>query len=341
MEDDSPPPTQVVNYPTPQSAGSATAESSAAALQAFKDALNSGVYKQYAQQQTDIQRDNAPQLSQIQLDNTKLFGPQIISATTDLLKKADPTRFQLQQNVEQKALDDLALGGNLSPEEERAARQDAASAYERKGIRTSVPAAIGEVQQLNAARGAKEQQRLVNAQSVLAGQQANNIFAGANMANGLAPAGTQNTSALLGQLSPSASNILGYTQNMFGQQSANVTAQNNAAINQYQFGVTNSSNPFLTGVGVVSGIAGNVMGGMAGCWVAIEIFGKDHEITLTVRRFVKRHLGDNSKVGEFMRAYMERGIEWAEAVKNDLELRAKAKDFWSQLYQLARKEELV
>jgi hypothetical protein len=338
MQDDTPPPTQVINYPTPQSAGQATQESSAAALQAFKDALNSGVYGQYAQQQTDIQKAQAPQLSQSQLDNTKLFGPQIISATTDLLKQADPTRFQLQKSVEEKALSDLGLGGALSPEEERAARQDAASAYERKGIRTSVPAALGEVQQLNAARSAKEQQRLVNAQSVLSGQQANSIFAGANMGNNLAPAGTQNTSALLGQLSPSAQGILGYTQNMFGQQSQNVSAQNNLGVNQYQFGIKNASNPFLEGIGVASGVAGNIMGGMAMCWVAEEIFGKNDVKTLTVRAWGMKHLKDASKLGEFMRDYLERGRDWAQAVKEDFELQEKARVFWTNLYNLARKE---
>jgi hypothetical protein len=341
MEDEPPPPPSqtVINYPTPQSAGEAAKESGAASLQTFKDALSSGVYGDYAQQLTDIQRKQAPQLSQIQLDQTKVFGPQIISATTDLLKQADPTRFELQKTLTQQTLDDLKLKGQLSPEEQRQVQQDMRAAYEAKGIRTSVPAAIGEVSQLNMASFQKDQQRKQNAAAVLAGQQPNSIFSAAGMGNALAPSQTQNVGGLAGQFSPNANAIMGYQQNMFNQMSQNAMGQANLANNQWQFNVQNSSNPFLTGLGVASGVAGTVGSIMSGgCWVAEELYGKDHEKTLTVRRYVHKHKNDNSKLGEFMRAYIERGLEWAQEIKSDLNLRELARKAWDELFVIARKE---
>lgn len=255
-----PPPQTTINYPAAQSAGDAAKESSAASLQAFKDALASGVYGDYAQQLTDIQAKQAPQLAQQQLDQTKLFGPQIIAATTDLLKQADPTRFAIQQTLSQKALDDLKSGGNLTPQETEQAQQDARAAYEAKGIRTSIPAALGEVGALNQLRSQKEQQRFINASSVLAGQQPSSIFGAAGQANSLAPTQTQSVNGIANNFSPNATALLNYQQNQFGQLSQNAAGQAQFGNNQYQFGIQNSTNPFMTGVGVVGGLAATAAG---------------------------------------------------------------------------------
>jgi hypothetical protein len=147
---------------------------------------------------------------------------------------AGPT--SIEQNLYDRAASDLALGSTLNPEEERAASQQATSAYAMRGLGTGAGAASADLLNRYQYGQARLQQRLGNAQA-----------ANQTMEQGIQ--GRQNT----------AQGLLGNTANLYGQAGG---AYQNAA--QLGFGGANALvnlDPYQralgTGVQLGSGILAN------------------------------------------------------------------------------------
>jgi hypothetical protein len=328
----------VINAPAPltQTAG----EAAQAQVDAFQKLIP--LLPQYAQTQTDIMQAQAPQMSAINLQNQKEYGPQLIQAALDNLKIADPTGLAVRNELGKKALAGLGADqyGKLSPEEQRQAEQDLRAGQVARGGGTASSDAIAEAIQKYNLGTQKQQLQLSNAGSFLNGSTPQAQFGNLNQAGQTAQTRSQDTSGFSAGLFPSTNSLISNQASNYGTYAGFANGMNN-----YNLGVANynqqySSNPFLTGVGVASGIAGNIMGGMAGCWVAEELYGKQDIKTLTVRAYVKKHLMDNSEIGEFCRRYITNGVQWAKDIQHDMNLREKARELWDHLFNVAKQEAL-
>lgn len=264
MDDEAPPPPPAPVIINPPATSTETAlDAAKGSAEGFKYILDQGLLPKYAQQLTDIQRDQAGQMSQINIDQQKLFGPQLVDLALANLKQSDPTGFAIRQSLGQKTLEDLNLGGALSPEETRQAQQDVRAGQMSRGVGTGFSDAIDESSYLNGQRFNRDQQRKSNAASFLNGQTPQASFAALNQAGQTAPVGTQNVSGAANSLFPSTNALISNQAQNYGTY-ANFTGQNNALMNnQFQYADQNTSNPFLTGLSAFGGFASNILGGMA------------------------------------------------------------------------------
>lgn len=261
MDDEPPPPPPapiVMQAPAPiQQTAKEAAMGSAEGL---KYLVDSGTLPVYAQQQTDIQRTQAPQLAQINLDTQRTYGPQLIQLALDQVKAADPTGFEIRKTLGNKTLEDLNLGGSLSPEERRAAEQQVRSSQVSRGLGTSLSDAIDETAFITGQQFNRDQQRRSNAASFLQGATPQASFAALNSASQTSPVGTQNTSGMASQMIPSTNTLVGLAGQNYGMQSANANAMNNYGMGVASYNQEYSSNPFMTGVGVVGSLAATAAG---------------------------------------------------------------------------------
>lgn len=334
-----PPPAAPTIIQSPQPLSQTASEAADAQVEAFGKLIP--LLPQYAQTLTDIQRSQAPQMSQINLQNQQQYGPQLIQAALDNLKMADPTGLAVRNEMGKKALAGLGDDqfGKLSDSERRQAEQDIRAGQVARGGGTALSDTLDEaIQKYNL--GVNTQQRqLSNAGSFLNGSTPQAQFGSLNQAGQTAQTGTQNVGGFSSGLFPSTNSLIQNQASNYGTYAGFANGMNN-----YNLGVANynqqySSNPFLTGIGVASGVAGNVMGGMmGGCWVAEELYGKDDSKTHRVRAYVKKHLEDVSKLGEFCREYLKKGIGWAKEVEESKVARAKALVFWNGLNDMAIEE---
>lgn len=74
------------------------------------------------------------------------------------------------------------------------------------------------------------------------------------------------------------------------------------------------------------------------CWVAEELYGVDDIKTHTIRAYVEKHTNDATGLGDWCRAYIEHGVEWAARIKENMSARMDALPVWEYLYNAALKE---
>lgn len=266
MDDSSPPPPPapiVIQQPPPISQSSQ--EASTAAADSLQALLQRGLLPQYAQTLTDIQKQQAPQLGQINVDTQKQFAPQLTQIALDQLKQADPTGFSIRQAEGNTILGQLSPEqfGKLSPQEKQDLEENVRSSQVARGGGTGLGDSIQEaLAKYNLGTGIQQRQ-LSNAGSFLAGTPPQASFGALNQAGQTSPVGTQNVQGIASQLFPSPNALIGQQISNFGQSSANANALNGLSNNQYQFGVNNTTNPFLTGLSFLGGLGGQVVGGLA------------------------------------------------------------------------------
>ncbi len=343
-----PPPAPIVIAP-PQAPAQTAMESAMANVDASQAILDRGILPRYAQQMTDIQAAQAPQLSEINLQQQRTYGPQLIQAAIDNLKSADPTGFAIR-----KAQGDLVLGqlgpdqfGKLSSGEQRQAEQDIRAGQVSRGGGTALSDTLDEaIQKYNLGRGLQQQQ-LSNAGSFLAGTPPQANFGALNQAGQTAPVGTQNTQGFSQGLFPTTNALISNQAQNYGTYANFAGGMNNYNLNAAKYTQDYTTNPFqenmMFGLGVAQGvgkIGGSIMGGAMGgmCWVAEELFGVDSEKTHRVRAYCMRHLNNKSPLGDFCRWYQDTGKEMAVSIQRNKGLREKARSTWELLDRMALNE---
>lgn len=350
MEDDvTPQSPEMQVLPAAPTVGQLAAEAGQAQGTAFSNAMTQ--LPQYGQMLTDVQGQQAPQFLQQYLNNQKVGGPALVGMAVDAVKQADPTGFQLRESLMQRVAGNLASGGDLTEQQRRNYQDDFRQSQINRGFGTGLADSYEESAFMNAQRQNMENQRIQQAMQALSGRTPMDFFGQVNQAGKIAPFQDQNIQGMAQNLIPSTAQMMGFGQNAYGQNMANINSQNQMKQHQFEYGDQNTYNPLMEDMRFglemangVSGLAGTAVGTAAkaytGCWVAIEIYGENSPITHRVRAFVHRHLGDKSDLGKFCRDYLEQGIEWAKNVKNDMNLRRVAKNFWDALNELALKEAL-
>jgi hypothetical protein len=337
--DESPaPPAAPTIIQAPQPLQQTASEAADAQVEAFGKLIP--LLPQYAQTLTDIQKTQAPQMSQINIDQQKQYGPQLIQAAIDNLKLADPTGLAAREALGKRVLGGLGDDqfGKLSDSERRQAEQDIRAGQVARGGGTALSDTLDEAISKYNLGNQRQQQQLSNVGSFLAGTPPQASFGSLNQAGQTAPVGTQNVSGFSSSMFPSTNSLIDNQSRNYNTYAGFASNQNQYNLGVAKYNQDYSSNPFMTGIGVASGVLGNVMGGMAGCWVADEIYGKTAAKTLTLRAYVKKHTNDNSVLGTFCREYLKHGIDWAESIKTNLNLREEAREIWDELYNDALKE---
>ena len=261
FEDEAPPPPPApVIMQAPAPIGQTAKEAAMGSAEGLKYLVDSGTLPIYAQQQTDIQKSQAPQLAQANLDVQRQYGPQLIQLALDQVKMSDPTGFEIRKSLGDKTLADLNLGGALSPEEQRAAQQSVRAAQSSRGLGTGLSDAIDESAFITGQQFNRDQQRRSNAASFLQGATPQASFSALNQASQTSPFMGQNTSGLASQMTPGANNLVGLASSNYGQQSANANAQNQYGLQVAGYNQEYSSNPFMTGLGVAGSLAATAVG---------------------------------------------------------------------------------
>jgi hypothetical protein len=346
-EDVTPESPEAQQAPPPPSVAQLMDDATAAQGRAFD--ANLPRLGQYAQTMTDIQGQQAPQMLQQYLQNQRVGGPALVGMAVDMVKQADPEGFSLRQSLLQRAQEGVNAGGNLTDAETRRYQDDIRQAQINRGFGTGQSDFLEESAFMNAQRNQREQQRMASAMQVLSGRTPMDFFGQVNQAGKVAPFQTQDVSGMAGNLIPSTSNLMSFGQNAWGQNAANINNQNAMRQHQFEYGFENTYNPLMEDMRFglemangVSGLAGTAVGTAAkaytGCWVAIELYGKEAPKTHRVRAFVKDHIDDNSALGEFCREYMKNGEAWAIEVKWNQQARQMAKSVWDFLDELALSE---
>ena len=176
---------------------------------------------------------------------------------------------------------------------------------------------------------------LLDALSNLEGQKASTMTQGVG---GLAENEMARAFALATGTTPTALGGLGSASSSL----ANIGAAQSAQQGQVLQGLGYGAGSYLaSGKGASAGAsAGAKSAGSAGaaaaCWVAEVLFGMDSPKTFSIRRFVLRHMHDNTLFGAWCRVYSKHGKQWAQWVKKNRLVKGLAYMGWSMLYRLSK-----
>ena len=333
---------EAIQYAPPPTPSQTAVKNAMAGVESAREVLNSGILGRYAQQQTDIQSQQAPQLASLYNQIQQQYSPQMVDLAISNLKRADPTGFSVREKLGNQISSELDMGGGLTPEEQRLAQQDIRAGQVSRGSGTGFSDAVDEARYLGNERFNRMQQRQNSAFNFT-----NNMNPAA-AANAQAPVNTPDVTGFAQGLFPTTNQLIGAEQGYFNAQSNNIGNQNAFNQNAFQFGVANTRNrlkeDIMFGLGVgegVSGMAGTAVGSAAKaytCWVADELWGKSDEKTHRVRAYVQSHMEDDSALGEFCRDYQAYGEEWADKIKVNEEMRLMCFGIWEMLNDQAIKE---
>lgn len=257
--------------PTPPSITQLTDEATAAQKKQFSELLP--LLGQYAQEQANINGRIAPQLLQQDLDQKKVFGPQLIALAIDAAKQADPSGFKLRETTIERAQRGVESGGGLDADEQRLMTEDFRQGQVNRGFGTGQGDAIDEARFLNGQRFAREQQRMQSALAALTGRGGTTSFINPAGMTPQAGADTGISGSLFGQ-TPS---FMGIGQNNWNQQMAATNFNNDATYDNWYNNQEPESGGFMGGLsGAMSGasagsalgpwgaVGGAVIGGVAG-----------------------------------------------------------------------------
>ena len=212
----------------------------------------------YTNQTTDFSGMSAynqeQPIAQANLQLQQQYGVPMAQAAVAETQALDPTRYALQQSVEQNAQNQLNLGSSLSPDQENLIQQQVMQAQTQRGnIMGSNPSIDQAFAQFNMGQQLL-QQREGNANSVL----------------GYNPAGTNSSAASsLSQAGVTPQSLGFQTQQMPNtaqtmQMGLNYGAQNYGAYSSNYSADINQKPQWAQYAGLVAGIAGNFAGGMMG-----------------------------------------------------------------------------
>lgn len=215
----------------------------------------------FQQQQIDLFRDASPQLAQIALDMQTEYGDEFVEASRRQLEASDPEGFALRQELGSKLLEDLKAGRSLTDEERRESRNNVRGAQLARGNYLGNASAFEELQTMSDAGFRKEQQRMANAGAFL-GQPLNAQFQSLSGAQqGAAPVQQVNAGNPFRYMgTDTMQNGAQFASNTFSTQ-ANIYA------NQPQ-------NPWMSGLGMLTGAVGQAAAGPIGGGIGNWIMGK-------------------------------------------------------------------
>lgn len=254
--EDSPPPAPApVIIQQPQALTQTAQQAAQGQVDSFKQLIP--LLPEYAQTMTDIQRDQAPQMSAINLQQQKEYGPQLIQAAMDNLKIADPTGLAARESLGKQVLSGLSSEnfGQLSANEKRQAEQDVRAGQVARGGGTGMSDSIEEAINKYNLGNSRQQQQLSNVGSFLAGTPPQASFSSLNGAGQTAPVGTPNVGGFSASLFPSTNALISNQAQNYAT-NANFTSANNQLMNnQFQYKDQNTSNPFLTGMAAFGSFA--------------------------------------------------------------------------------------
>jgi len=273
------------------------------------------------------------------LDVQRKYGADFTSEALKRIQEADPTGFQARRELAQQTLDDLRLGSSLSADEENRFEQQIRGGQAARGNILGSAATSEEVLGKTEFGQKLKQQRLSNVASYVMGTpltaQYQNLSAAQNQTAPYAPVAYQPGTGL----NPNAG-ALGaqFAAGLYGQQMGAYGSQLGYMSSGYNTQMANTTNPWMTGLGMLTG-AGTSLGSAAlTCWVAEELWGKDSPNVSTVRAFVKAHLEDKGELGRFLREYQEHGRTWSIVIRYNQGLRMRASRLWLELLELANGE---
>lgn len=131
--------------------------------------LNELFAPKYANLGYDIQADIGPKQAQLDFDISNKMAPQWLDLVLGSVKKADPTGFELSEEVKRTALDDLRRGGALDPAEEDAARRRVSADLKRIGRGEGIADAFTSSQYLTGLEGSRKVDRMMRALGIVQG----------------------------------------------------------------------------------------------------------------------------------------------------------------------------
>ena len=235
------------------------------------------------------------------------------------LDSVDPRNNAISKQLNTSALSDLQLGRSLSPEQERAATQQARAGYAARGLGAGTGAMAAEVLNRDAYATQREGQRRTFAGAVMtdtnqaalnvAGQRMNydpyqRAFApGASFGQGI----TGQTSGMLGQAYGNALNTVtstnSFNANML-ETRRNSAFNNNASRESAWMGAKASTDASNAGMQAAGISASAVVGAAAAacCWVARAAFGTSTSRWMLYRRAMLRGASDRT-----IRLYCQHG----------------------------------
>lgn len=131
--------------------------------------LNELFGKKYANLGYDIQADVGPKQAQLDFDIANKMSSQWLDLVLGSIKTADPTGFELSEQVKRAALDDVRRGGALSPAEEDAARRRVSADLKRRGRGEGIADAFTSAQYLTGLEGGRRADGLMRALGIFQG----------------------------------------------------------------------------------------------------------------------------------------------------------------------------
>lgn len=203
----------------------------------------------YTRAQQDLQIESAKKQAGALLDVQQEYGGQFLETSREQLKASDPIGFAIRENMGTQVRDELALGGAASDSELRNVQQRVRANQSRLGNTMGVAAGVQEVMGQSGYQQQVQQQRMQNAGAFLAGTTPLSQFGQLrNAQGGAAP------------FNPTGVAGMGMNANA-GQQGAQFAQQSyGTAANIYNTQMSNQSNPWMQGLGMVAGAAGCYMG---------------------------------------------------------------------------------
>jgi hypothetical protein len=200
--------------------------------------------------QLDINRQSAFGQAQDLLDIQSEFGQEFLETSRDQLKASDPIGFALREKLGQSVTTELDSGRALSDGERRGVQQSTRASQAARGNVNGVAAGVQEVMAQSQFGEQRFQQRQQNAAAFLSGTTPLSQFGQLRQAG----AGAAPFQSLAG-------NAVGLDRNAgaaaaaFSQQSFGTQSQ------VYNTQMSNQSNPWMEGLGMVAGVAGSAFGG--------------------------------------------------------------------------------
>jgi hypothetical protein len=289
-------------------------------------------------------RENSRLIGQDQLDQLKAAYPEFekmqlgtidkVSANLNNesyreakagLDSVDPRNNAISKQLNATALSDLQLGRSLSPEQERAATQQARAGYAARGLGAGTGAMAAEVLNRDAYATQREAQRRTLAGAVMSdtNQTALNVanqrinydpyqraFApGASFGQNV----TGQAGGMLGQAYGNALNTVtstnSFNANML-ETRRNSAFNNNASRESAWMGAKASADASNAGLqGAAMGASAVIGAAAAACWVARAAFGTSTSRWMLYRRAMLRHASDRT-----IRLYCQHGQSIAAAI---------------------------
>ncbi len=248
----------------------------------------------------------------------KGYGPELSQQYVSNMRAASPGYFGIRDAYEQAVQDDLALGGDLSPEQLRLTQQAARAGQQARGrIRGAAPTAQEVMGTFLASEGLRDK-RLGRAYQYAA-TPAPGVTVGTTPSVMQAYRGQPMPNFSSGQLNP------GQGLSM-GQQGASMAQQTyGQQYGGYQSAMANYQSPWATAGQLGLGAAGV----FAMCWVAREVYGANNPMWLKFRNWVINH---SPKV--FFNWYLKNGEKYAKYISDKPEL----KSFWKTFMDSKIKE---